>query len=502
MADNIELDAGSGGSTVATDDVSGVHYQLVQLVTGADGGAKTLVTGSAGVPVTDASGSLTVDAPVATPVFVRLSDGSAAISTLPVSLASVPSHAVTNAGTFAVQAAQSGTWTVDLGATDNAVLDAIAASLAGTLTVGSHAVTNAGTFAVQVDGAALTALQLIDNAVHADDAAFTLGTSSGVMVMGFAGTQSVDANDACALACDTDGALHIADGGNSITVDNGGTFAVQATCTNAGTFAVQAAQSGTWTVDLGATDNAVLDAIAASLAGTLTVGSHAVTNAGTFAVQAAQSGTWNVTNISGTVSLPTGAATAAKQPALGTAGSASSDVITIQGIASMTAVTVDGSGVTQPVSHAALTELAAAIDTEVQCDIVGALPAGTNLLGRVSASLETGTVYQGTTARTPAFAAIDAASSGDNTVVAAQGASNKIRVLSLFLVSSGTVNVRFESGAGGTALTGQMNLVANSGFVLPFNPAGWFETAANTLLNLELSGAVSVDGCLTYIVVT
>lgn len=65
---------------------------------------------------------------------------------------------------------------------------------------------------------------------------------------------------------------------------------------------------------------------------------------------ASQSGTWNITNISGTVSLPTGAATAAKQPALGTAGTASSDVITVQGIASMTAIKVDGSGVTQPVS--------------------------------------------------------------------------------------------------------------------------------------------------------
>lgn len=61
-----------------------------------------------------------------------------------------------------------------------------------------------------------------------------------------------------------------------------------------------------------------------------------------------QSGTWNITNISGTVSLPTGAATAAKQPALGTAGSASADVITIQGIASMTAVKVDGTGGTFP----------------------------------------------------------------------------------------------------------------------------------------------------------
>lgn len=38
-------------------------------------------------PVTDNAGSLTVDAPVGTPVFVRLSDGSSAIATLPVSLA-------------------------------------------------------------------------------------------------------------------------------------------------------------------------------------------------------------------------------------------------------------------------------------------------------------------------------------------------------------------------------------------------------------------------------
>lgn len=38
----------------------------------------------------DGGNSLTVDAPVGTPVFVRLSDGAAAITTLPVSLASAP----------------------------------------------------------------------------------------------------------------------------------------------------------------------------------------------------------------------------------------------------------------------------------------------------------------------------------------------------------------------------------------------------------------------------
>ncbi len=52
------------------------------------------------------------------------------------------------------------------------------------------------------------------------------------------------------------------------------------------------------------------------------------------------SGTNNINNIAGTVSLPTGASTAAKQPALGTAGSPSSDVITVQGSGSGTALPV------------------------------------------------------------------------------------------------------------------------------------------------------------------
>lgn len=96
-------------------------------------------------------------------------------------------------------------------------------------------------------------------------------------------------------------------------------------------------------------------------------------------------------------------------------------------------------------------------------------------------------------------AVIDHAASGDNTLVAAV-TGRKIRVLSLFLIVAGAVNVRFESGAGGTALTGVMNFgAAGDGVVLGYNPLGWFETAAGSLLNLELSGAVSVDGALQYI---
>ncbi len=71
-------------------------------------------------------------------------------------------------------------------------------NVGNTVTVGSHAVTNAGTFAVQVDGSALTALQLIDDPIVADDAAFTPATTK-VMMVGFeadeASTDSVDEGD-------------------------------------------------------------------------------------------------------------------------------------------------------------------------------------------------------------------------------------------------------------------------------------------------------------------
>lgn len=74
--------------------------------------------------------------------------------------------------------------------------------------------------------------------------------------------------------------------------------------------------------------------------GTATVSGTITANAGTgtFAISAAS------------LPLPSGAATAAKQPALGTAGTPSSDVLTVQGATSMTALKVDGSAVTQPVS--------------------------------------------------------------------------------------------------------------------------------------------------------
>jgi hypothetical protein len=101
------------------------------------------------------------------------------------------------------------------------------------------------------------------------------------------------------------------------------------------------------------------------------------------------------------------------------------------------------------------------------------------------------------------YAVVAATTGGDNTLVAAAGAGVKIRVVQLVLVATGGANtVRLESAASGTALTGLMDLVADGQLVLPFNPAGWCETVANQLLNLELSAGTAVGGVLGYVTVS
>lgn len=67
-------------------------------------------------------------------------------------------------------------------------------------------------------------------------------------------------------------------------------------------------------------------------------------------VAATQSGTWNITNVSGTVSLPTGAATAANQTTVGSQTTKLNDGTDTALISAAGALLVDGSATTQPVS--------------------------------------------------------------------------------------------------------------------------------------------------------
>lgn len=75
------------GSTNPTNNLTKIKGVDVSVGAGnTDTGTQrvTIATNQTVIPVSDNSGSLTVDAPVATPVFVRLSSGTAAVDTIPV----------------------------------------------------------------------------------------------------------------------------------------------------------------------------------------------------------------------------------------------------------------------------------------------------------------------------------------------------------------------------------------------------------------------------------
>lgn len=93
--------------------------------------------------------------------------------------------------------------------------------------------------------------------------------------------------------------------------------------------------------------------------------------------------------------------------------------------------------------------------------------------------------------------AVSAAGAGNNTLIAAV-TGKRIRVYQVLLVAAGTVTLKFQSGAGGTDLTGAMALATSVGFSSGWNPVGHFETAAGALLNASLGGAVSVAGWIVY----
>lgn len=126
------------------------------------------------------------------------------------------------------------------------------------------------------------------------------------------------------------------------------------------------------------------------------------------------------------------------------------------------------------------------------------LAAGTNLIGRVASSDETTTIYQGTTALTPkrAFANVAASATDSNIVTAV--ALKSIRVVAAAFMAGGTAtNLTFNSkpGGAGTAISPLFASGVNGGAVLPYNPIGWFQTAAGEGLTVT-TGAGSTTGII------
>jgi hypothetical protein len=231
---------------------------------------------------------------------------------------------------------------------------------------------------------------------------------------------------------------------------------------------------------------------------------------------ATQSGTWNITNITGTVPLPTGAATSAKQPALGTAGVPSADVISVQGVAGGTA---------QPVSIAASVTVVQPTAANLNATVTG-----TVAVSGVSSVKPDGTVWTltGSSANVNVSGgSISASQSGNWTtrmvgnlgaaldaVQNAAAPANELVVGGVYnsaaptltsgnasqlqLDVNGNLNVNIKAGAGsggtassvGAALPGQGTLALGS--VTTAAPS--YTTATANALSLTTVGNLRVDG--------
>lgn len=273
MADNVTANAGSGGAVFRTDEVSvNVHVPYTKLMSGTDG-ATDLIPGDAAngldvdvtrLPALPAGTNNIGDVDVLTlpalpagantigavnlaqytPASGRLPVDPSGV-TSPISAASLPlpTGAATEATLSALntKVATAKTSDYDTGAgTDTVPMMGLAlpasggAVQGGTATnpvrvdptgtttqpvslasVPSHAVTNAGTFAVQESGAALTALQLIDNLVLAEDSVAGSG-DPGVAILAVrrdAASAGGADGDYVNLSTDSTGALRVTGGG-------------------------------------------------------------------------------------------------------------------------------------------------------------------------------------------------------------------------------------------------------------------------------------------------
>jgi hypothetical protein len=121
---------------------------------------------------------------------------------------------------------------------------------------------------------------------------------------------------------------------------------------------------------------------------------------------------------------------------------------------------------------------------------------------KVAAFQQTDLMMSGVTQLTPKFAAIAAATSGNNTLVTNPNAGKKIRILAIMVIAGAAGNIYFTSDTGTVIFGGSTNkiqLAANGGFVLPFSPVGWFETAADADLTMNASSTGPFSGGVVYV---
>lgn len=433
MADNVVLNSGSGGATAAADDIGGVHHQRVKIEIGGDGTAQDCLPISNGLDSTgtgvqavglvgqlDDASTGTVTENQFAPIRISerralLVEGVASGTDIPVSAASLPLP--TGASTAAKQPA--------LGTAGSASADVITvqgvasmtplqiADNGGNISIddGGNTITVDGTVTAQTGqvldydtGAGTQNVQMVGVALPASGGPVAGGTTSNPLTTKISdGTDVADvldltnSNPLTVAVVDGDGTQIISfGGGTQYTEDAAAAADPVGTALNliradslAGITSADGDNVAARGTDKGELYVKHVDPIPVTdNGGALTVdGTVAVTNSSltTLAGAVRAEDEASAGGHTGFVVMARRTDTPAAQS--GTDGDYEFLQVVDGRLAATTTVsgtvTVDGSGVTQPISHGALTELAAAIDTEVQVDVVGALPAGTNNIGDV-----------------------------------------------------------------------------------------------------------------------
>ena len=310
---------------------------------------------------------------------------------------------------------------------------------------------------------------------------------------------------------------------------------------------VAVTQSGTWNL---AALTSITNPVAATQSGTWTVnpGNTANTTAwlvtGTGGIfPATQSGTWNITNISGTVSLPTGASTAALQPSNNTLGATTSGQTgtlvmglvttaaptyttgTVNGLSldaagnlrvNVTSSSAGGTssnfGATFPASGTALgltngTNMVAwsassnygTAPAAIAVPAVNAFVTNTNNNGPTTMANGSPVSVGGGNSS----AAISVSTATTTQLLALSG-TTKIYVMAYDVIAGGTGNITFEYGTGSncgtgtTALTGAYNLTAQAGIAKGDGSAPVLIVPAGNALCALTSAAVQMSGSFAY----
>jgi hypothetical protein len=563
VADNTTIDAGSGGDVIATDDIGGVKYQRIKISQGADGSATdvgigggteatalrvTIASDSTGVLSIDDNGAaITVDGTVtanlgatdtaalaAIETAVEILDNAVSGNEMQVDIVSAPTVTVDNAGTFAVQAdTELTTGDLDTGAgTDTRAV----VGLAGTASGGAQLIPGSSTDGllvnlgtnndVTVSGVATAANQttVIGHLDGVEGLLTTIDGDTGTLAVTGGGTEAGALR--VTVASDSTGVVSVDDNGASLTVDNAGLTELAAAINASSQIDVNIAADG---VGIGGGTQYAGDSAGASTdTGTMALalrddagGTLVTTDGDRTPLSVDGNGALRVTGGGGgteyTVdaaapAAPTGSAgLMERDDALSALTEVEGDWTNMRANANGAlwtkhdgTVTVDGSGVTQPVSGTVTANLSAtdnavldAIEvdtttiagavsgTEMQVDVVAALPAGNNNIGDVDVA----SVVPGTAA-TNLGKAIDSVPGATDTGVAAlvvrddalssltpaDADYTTLRVNStgaLWVDRSGTQPVSYATTGSGTA-TGALRVE------LPTNGTGIVGLAAGT----------------------